>query len=88
MLVSKLLLVIAYLIGAIVFKLPAVDTLPMINGYDIDGTLVSNIGMVYNFASVVWPVRDVLLGAAFLWGFHGLMLLVRLIIGHRAPQIQ
>ncbi len=73
--------------GLVVFLswLPSVATLPLINGYDIDGTLVSGVGATYAFANVVWPIYDVLIGASFIWGFHILMLFVKAVLGHRAP---
>lgn len=65
--------------------LPSVSTLPTIGGYDIDGTLVSGVGATYAFANVVWPIYDVLIAASFIWGFHLLMLFLKALIGHRAP---
>jgi len=85
MLITKLLLLVAYAVSALLSFLDIVTTLPMINGYDIDSALVSGVGQAYNFAAVVWPVRDVLLGAAVLWAFHGLMLFLKAILGSRAP---
>jgi hypothetical protein len=67
------------------FFLPQVNTLPTIAGYDIDTALLQGVGQAYTFASTVWVIWDVLLGALFLWAFHGLMLFIKLLIGHRAP---
>jgi hypothetical protein len=85
MLISKLLTLIANVIAAMLSFLPTVLVLPTINGYDIDSALVTGVGQAYNFANYIWPVRDVLLGAVVLWAFHGLMIFVRLLLGHRAP---
>lgn len=87
MIITKLLLIIATAITALVSWLPIVTTLPPIAGYDIDTALVNGVGQAYNFFEVMWVVKDVLLGALFLWGFYGLMLGVRLFLGHRAPPI-
>ena len=65
--------------------LPLVTTLPTIAGFDIDSALVSTIGQFYTFANVVWPIYDVMIGAAFIWSFHLLMLFIKALIGHRAP---
>lgn len=70
------------------FFLPVVNTLPNIAGYDIDTALVTGVGQAYQFAGVIWPIYDVLLGALVLWTFHALMLFVKLLIGHRAPVSQ
>jgi TRAP-type mannitol/chloroaromatic compound transport system permease small subunit len=85
MLISKLLELILNIFMALFFFLPSVSKLPSIAGYDIDTALVTGVGQAYNFAGVVWPIWDVLLGALFLWTFHGLMLFVKLLLGHRAP---
>ena len=88
MLISSLLSVIANVLTVILSFLPAVTTLPNIAGYDIDTALTTGVGQAYQFANVVWPIWDVLLGALFLWTFHLLMLFVRLLIGHRSPVSQ
>ena len=85
MLISNILGVLANIVAVLCSFLPSVTVLPTIAGYDIDTALVTGVGQAYQFASVVWPIWDVLLGALFLWGFHSLMLLVKLLLGHRAP---
>lgn len=85
MLITSLLGVILNVVVAICFFLPSVTALPTIGGYDIDSALTTGVGQAYQFASVVWPIWDVLMGALVLWGFHGLMMLVKFILGHRAP---
>lgn len=88
MLINSILTVIANILTAVLSFLPAVTVLPTIAGYDIDTALVTGVGQTYRFASTVWPIWDVLLGALFLWTFHGIMIFVKLIIGHRAPVSQ
>ena len=85
MLITSFLSVVTAFVAALVSFLPLVTTLPTINGYDIDAALVTGVAQAYAFADVVWPVRDVLIGAAFLWAFHAIMLFVKLVLGSRAP---
>lgn len=85
MITDAILSVIVNGFVSVLLWLPQVNTLPMIGGYDIDGTLVTGVGATYAFARIVWPIYDVLIGASFIWGFHLLMLFLKALLGHRAP---
>jgi hypothetical protein len=85
MLIQSLLMFFMSALSVIFSWLPAVTTLPTIGGYDIDTALVQGVGQAYTFANDIWPIYDVFLGAAFVWGYYALKLVARLIMGHRAP---
>lgn len=86
MIITWLLTLLMNMFSAIFSILPAVTTLPTIGNYDIDTALVQGVGQAYTFADSVWVIKDVLLGATFIWGYYVLKLVARLLIGHRAPQ--
>ena len=77
--------IVATILNAIVSWLPSVTTLPTIGGVDIDTALVQGVGQTYGFANAIWVIHDVLIGAAVIWGYYAIKLVVRLVIGHRAP---
>lgn len=85
MIIQDILSILIAMINAIFSFLPAVTALPSIGGYDIDGALVSGVSQAYTFADSVWPIKDVLIGAAFMWGYYGVKLALRLFLGSRAP---
>ena len=86
MLITAILNLLSAIFKAMFFFLPAVNTLPTIAGYDIDTALVTGVGQAYQFATYIWPIYDVLIGAMFIWTFHIGMLFLRLLLGHRAPR--
>lgn len=73
------------IMGIILWPLPTITTLPTIGGYDIDGTLTNGMSLFNAYATAVWPVHDVVVGALVLFGYYGLKMLLKLVIGHRAP---
>lgn len=74
------------LLSAVFSWLPKIDTLPSIMGVDIDTQLSQGVGYFYAFAHVVWPIYDVMLGALTLFTYYGIKMVLRFILGHRAPQ--
>lgn len=85
MITDQVLNIIAQGFIALLGWLPDVTTLPTIGGYDIDTALVNGVSGAYTFANVVWPVYDVLVGAAFIWAFHMTMIFAKMILGSRVP---
>lgn len=85
MIVAFLFNLIVLVIGAVFSILPAVTTLPTINGFDIDAALVSGMGQVHTFFITFWPLSIMFQGFLFLMGYYALKIGIRFIIGHRAP---
>ncbi len=72
-------------VGAIFNQLPAVTTLPTIGGFDIDSALYTGMGAFNTFTSSFWLFKDIFVGFLVIGGYYGIMLLARMLLGHRAP---
>ena len=86
MIITWILTFIITVLSAIFSIMPTVTTIPPIGGYDIDTALVTGVAQAYTLFNSVWPITDVLLGAAFMWAYFTIKVLLRIILGHRAPQ--
>lgn len=64
---------------------PVVTALPTIGGYNIDAALQSAAGEIHQYVTDVWVVRDVLIGALVLWGYYGIKMILKIVLGSRAP---
>lgn len=85
MIINLLLNLIVLIIGSVFSWLPRVEKLPEIIGFDVDAFLVQGIGYIGTISDYLWPVTLVF-GAALIVGFYlGLKLMIKLIMGHRAP---
>lgn len=73
------------ILGSIFHRLPEVTTLPTINGYDIDGALVTGMGDLRTFMTAFWPLQDMFYGFLAIMAYYGIKMLARLFLGHRAP---
>lgn len=85
MITTLLLNIIIMFVGALFFWLPQVTTLPTIMGYDIDTALVNGVGMLNTWLNAFWPMQYLIGGFLVLMGYYGLKMLLRFILGHRAP---
>jgi hypothetical protein len=81
-----LILFITSVLTAAFSWLPKVETLPQILGVDIDTQLVNGVALFYYVSDVIWPMRDVFLGAMVLLGYYAIKMVLRFFFGHRAPQ--
>jgi hypothetical protein len=84
MIITWLLTTLLSILSAIFSFLPLVTTIPFIGGYDIDTALTNGVGQAYDFANAVWVIKDVLIGASFIWAYYALKILARLILGSRS----
>lgn len=82
---SYLISAIVWVLNALTSWLPSVNTLPTIGGVDIDTALVGGVAQAYQYASTFWMIGDVLIGALFIWGYYIIKMLVRILLGSRAP---
>lgn len=64
---------------------PVVETLPVINGFDIDGTLVLGLAQVNQFFETFWPLAIMFGGFLFLMGYYIIKMTVKFVFGHRTP---
>lgn len=74
------------LLNAIVGWLPNVTTLPTILSFDIDTALITGVGELRTFFTTFWPFMYVFEGFMVLLTYYGIKMLLRLLLGHRAPQ--
>jgi hypothetical membrane protein len=65
--------------------LPIVTTLPTVNGYDIDGALLSGMGQLNLFMITFWPMQIMFNGFIIIMGYYGIKMTLRLFFGSRAP---
>lgn len=85
MIIAFLFNLIVLLIGAVFSLLPQVTALPTIGGYDIDGALVTGMGEVNAFFTAFWFLKYMFIGFLVLMSYYSLKMIIRFIIGHRAP---
>lgn len=85
MIIAFLFNLIVIVIGAIFSLLPIVETLPTINGFDIDAAMVTGIGSLNAFFAAFWPIKIMFQGFLVILGYHALKMGLRFLIGHRAP---
>jgi amino acid transporter len=85
MITSIFIGIIVSLISTVFSMLPTVTTLPTIAGYDVDGALVTGMGEFTHFIQDVWPIYDVFLGFLVLMGYFGIKMLLKAVLGSRAP---
>lgn len=85
MIIAFLFNLIVLIIGAIFSILPQVTTLPTIAGFDIDAALVSGMGEVNAFFNAFWFAKYMFGGFLVLMSYYSLKLIIRFIVGHRAP---
>lgn len=85
MITNLLINLVVLILGAIFSWLPQVTTLPTINGYDIDGALVTGVGQLNVFMTTFWPIKYMFYGFLFLMGYYAIKIVVVFFLGHRAP---
>jgi len=65
--------------------LPAITTLPTINGFDIDTALVNGIGQFNTFINAFWPIKDMFYGFLALLAYFSIKVIAKAFLGSRAP---
>lgn len=85
MIIAFLFNLIVLIISAVFSILPQVTTLPTIAGFDIDAALVTGMGEVNAFFTAFWFAKYMFLGFLVLMSYYSLKLIIRFIVGHRAP---
>ncbi len=80
-----LVLFIGSVVTGIFSFLPHVNTLPEIAGVDIDGALVDGFNVFYTVAHSLWYLWDVWLGCLFLLAYYAIKMVLKMLLGHRAP---
>ena len=65
--------------------LPTVTALPTVNGTNLDTMLVDMVGYFNNFIQSFWMIGDVWYGALFLLSYYVLKMVLKLLLGARAP---
>ncbi len=73
-------------IFSIIFEgLPKVTTLPTINGFDIDTTLLNGVGDLNVIFGTFWYLKDVFYGGLILLAYYGIKMLLKAVLGSRTP---
>lgn len=85
MIIAFLFNLIVLVIGSVFSLLPAVATLPVVNGFDIDSALVVGMGELHTFVTAFWPLYDLFQAFLFLMGYFAFKIGLRFLIGHRTP---
>lgn len=85
MIIAFLFNLIVLIIGAVFSILPQITTLPTIGGFDIDSALVSGMGELNAFMATFWFLKDLFIGFLVLMAYFSLKLIIRFLVGHRAP---
>ncbi len=68
------------------FSLPQVTHLPVILGVDTDASLIQAVGFFDTLIASVWVIRDIYIAFLFFLGYLAIKLVLRTVLGHRAPQ--
>ena len=69
MITNLIINVVLVVFGSFFSFFDIVQTLPTINGFDIDGALVSGMSAFYTFIHTFWYIGDVFYGFLFLMGY-------------------
>lgn len=65
--------------------LPDVVKLPSIVGYDIDSALVTGMGQINTIMKSIWVLQYLIGGFLVIMGYHLIKLVLKFILGSRAP---
>ncbi len=71
--------------NAMVSWLPQILTLPTVLGFDLDSALILGIGEMTNLFNTFWPLAIIFQGFLVLLAYYSIKMLLRLLLGHRAP---
>lgn len=80
-----IILFISNLLNAVFSFLPTVSALPTILGYNTDAALVQAVGSFNSLIQSIWPLRDLFVAAMFWMGYLALKMMLRFLLGSRAP---
>lgn len=80
-----IILFITQLLTTVFSWLPSITMLPTIGGVDVDTYLVQAVGFFYSFTSAFWPIGDLYQGVMVYVGYLTIKMVLKFIIGHRAP---
>lgn len=84
MIVNLILNIIVLFLGGIFSWLPAVTTLPTINGYNIDAFMVQGVGSLQTLAVAFWPLAIMFQGFLAIMGYFLIKMVVKFFLGSRA----
>lgn len=84
MLVMLILNVVVLMIGAVFSWLPLISTLPNINGFDIDGALVSGVGQFKMVIQSFWVYQYLFGSLLILLGYYGIKMILKFFLGSRS----
>ena len=76
---------ILLVVGLVFSIIPAVETLPLIFGVDIDAELVAGVGYLNSFILGFWVFGWLIKGALVIVGYHISKRLLTFIFGSRTP---
>lgn len=71
--------------GSVLGLFPSVSTLPTIGGFDIDAALVLGVAQLRSFMEAFWFLQTLFAGFLALVFYYLLKIVLRTLIGHRAP---
>ena len=66
-------------------SLPSVTTLPTVDGVNLDSTVSQAVAYFHTITTTMWYLGDVWTGALILLSYYSIKMLLRLVLGNRAP---
>jgi len=85
MITQLFIIVVLGIINTVFSFLPIVNTLPTIGGYDLDTALVGGVAQFHTYIQAFWYIGDVFTGYLILLVYFGAKMLLKLLLGSRAP---
>ncbi len=85
MITNAFIIMLTILLNGIFEYLPTITKLPEILGVDIDGQLVYGVQLINSIIPAFWVIGDVFKGAFVLLLYYAGKMLLRLLLGNRAP---
>lgn len=85
MIFTFILNLVVTIFGIIFEGLPKVTTLPTINGFDIDTALINGVGDLNVVFGTFWYLKDVFIGGLIILTYFGIKMLLKTVLGSRAP---
>lgn len=74
-------------LGAVFGLLPDATTLPTWGGVNLDTIFSNGFGYVRYLATIFPPLTVIISAASIYLGFRLILIIVKLVLGHRSPQV-
>ena len=82
---SYVALFIISILDLLASSLPTVTVLPTIDGVNLDTTVSQAVAYFHTITATMWYLGDVWTAALILLSYYSIKMLLRLVLGNRAP---